>query len=163
MCSNFPSQYCLSIHHTSISVTLFSRNLYKYLLFMSMGWDNVPELRPSKGLLFISHMISEYEERWWNDIVRGNRRTRRNTCPSATLSTKHPTRIDNGPNRGFRGETSATNHLSLRARVYPRGICGGQSGTGTGFSPRPSGFPCQYHSTVALQTHIIWGMRNMLT
>jgi hypothetical protein len=25
------------------------------------------------------------------------------------------------------------------------------------------GFPCQYHSTVALRTHIIWGMRNMLT
>jgi hypothetical protein len=24
-------------------------------------------------------------------------------------------------------------------------------------------FPCQYHSTVALQTHIIWGIRNMLT
>jgi hypothetical protein len=24
-------------------------------------------------------------------------------------------------------------------------------------------FPCQYHSTVAFQTHIIWGMRNMLT
>jgi hypothetical protein len=23
-------------------------------------------------------------------------------------------------------------------------------------------FPCQYHSTVALQTHIIWEMRNML-
>jgi hypothetical protein len=24
-------------------------------------------------------------------------------------------------------------------------------------------FPCQYHSIVALQTHIIWGMRNLLT
>jgi hypothetical protein len=51
----------------------------------------------------------------------------------------------------------------VRARVNPCGICGKQIGTGTGFSPSSSGFPCQYHSTVAVQTRIIWGMRNMLT
>jgi hypothetical protein len=53
--------------------------------------------------------------------------------------------------------------LTAETRVNPCGICGGQSGTGTGFSPNSSVFPCQYNSKVALQTHIVWGMRNMLT
>jgi hypothetical protein len=47
-----------------------------------------------------------------------------------------------------------TAEARIRARVNPCGICGGQSGTGTGFSPSSSAVPCQYHSTVVLRTHI---------
>jgi hypothetical protein len=38
--------------------------------------------------------------------------------------------------------------------VSPCGICGGQSGTGTRFSSSSSVFPHQYHSSMALNTHI---------
>jgi hypothetical protein len=42
----------------------------------------------------------------------------------------------------------------VHARVSPCVICGGQSGTGTGFCQSSSGFPCQYNSTMALFTRI---------
>jgi hypothetical protein len=53
----------------------------------------------------------------------------------------------------------AVNHrpLAIEARFSPYGICGGQSDSGTDFSPSSSFFPCQYHSTVALHTHISSG------
>jgi hypothetical protein len=55
-----------------------------------------------------------------------------------------------------------TAEARVRARVNACGICGRQSGTGEGFSPSSCFTLSIYNSTVALQTHIIWGMRNML-
>jgi hypothetical protein len=48
------------------------------------------------------------------------------------------------------------------ARVNPCGICDVQSDTGTVFLQVLLSSPSIFHSTVALQTHIIWEMRNML-
>jgi hypothetical protein len=50
-----------------------------------------------------------------------------------------------------------TTEAQVRARVSPCVICGGQTGTGTGFSPSSSVFPCQHHSTMALHSHVSYG------
>jgi hypothetical protein len=45
----------------------------------------------------------------------------------------------------------------LASGVIPCGICGGQSDIETCVSPNSLVFPCQYHFTVALHTHISHG------
>jgi hypothetical protein len=46
--------------------------------------------------------------------------------------------------------------LKAKARVSRSGSCGGQRGTGTGFSPSSSRFPCHYHCSM-VPTHISFG------
>jgi hypothetical protein len=47
-------------------------------------------------------------EQQWNDIDKKNWRTRRKTCPSATLSTVNPTWTDLGTNPGLCSEQALT-------------------------------------------------------
>jgi hypothetical protein len=44
------------------------------------------------------------------------------------------------------GRRPLTAESMVRRRTSPSGVNGGHSGTGTGFAPRTSVFPCQYHS-----------------
>ena len=43
-----------------------------------------------------------------------------------------------------------TAETRVRSQASQRESCGGESGPGTGFSPKTSGFPYQYHSTRAV-------------
>jgi hypothetical protein len=52
---------------------------------------------------------------------------------------------------------SLTADARVSALVVPCGICGGHSGTVTGFSPRSSIFYCQYYSTFAVHTQLVPG------
>jgi hypothetical protein len=62
--------------------------------------------------------------------------------------------------RGSSAMVLAVSRRSLTAEAWARnwfcpcGICSGQSGIGTGFSKSSLTFPRQYHSTMALHTHI---------
>jgi hypothetical protein len=68
-------------------------------MFISMGWYYISELRPSTGVLMSPRRYMGMEPQW-NDIDRGDQRTRRETFPNATLFTTVSTYTDPGPNPG---------------------------------------------------------------
>jgi hypothetical protein len=62
-----------------------------------------------------SILPARYMEQRWNDT---DRRTRRETCPSATLSTTNPTWTAVDAKPGLHGEKPAANRLSYdRVRI----------------------------------------------
>jgi hypothetical protein len=80
-------------------------------MFMSMGWDDVSELRPLTGLLFIPTISGGWLGKGGMILTGENRIARRKTSRIATLPT-NPTWTDLGANRGHRCERPVTNRLS---------------------------------------------------
>jgi hypothetical protein len=105
-----PHPYQFITHPLSVYSTLYSSS---FLFFPEGGVGLVPKRGCLLTLAF--HTVPrwyEFGERRWNDILTGeNRRTRRETCPSATSSTINATWIDPGANPGLRCERLAINDL----------------------------------------------------
>jgi hypothetical protein len=101
------SNDCRPKFHTYCCWFNLHTNTLLLLLFMSRGRYHVSELRPLTGLLFIRRYMS-VEIRGGMILTGKNRRTRRKTCPSATLSTINPTMTD----LGLHYDRPATNRLS---------------------------------------------------
>jgi hypothetical protein len=72
----------LLINHLILSVA----ELVIWLLFITMGRDYFPELRPETGLLFILQFIYEKGEPRWNDIDSGKLLIRQPEAPGNSTS-----------------------------------------------------------------------------
>jgi hypothetical protein len=94
-----------------------------WIFSLKVGWVWYPSVDAYFTLAYYAFpRWYEFGERRWNDILTGeNRRTRRKTCPSATLSTTNPTWIEPGANPGLRGERPGTNDLSHGTAYMPVG------------------------------------------
>jgi hypothetical protein len=100
----FGRAYCFDLPPVRLTVGAFFL-VYGVRLCLRTAATNGPIVLPS-----------DYIWVWGSGgmmILTGeNRRTRRKTCPSATLSTTNPTWFDPAANPGLRGERPATNRLS---------------------------------------------------
>jgi hypothetical protein len=103
-----------TITHAAQIVYIHTYIALHIIFFPEGGVGPVPKLQCLLTLAYYAFPRRyEFRERILNYIVTGeNRRTRRKTCPSATLSTTNPTWIDQDANPGLRGERPATNDLS---------------------------------------------------
>jgi hypothetical protein len=99
--------YLHSVSRLRLNQYIFVRCDFS-MLFTSTRQEYVSQLHSPTGLLYISKTIYEYRHLRWNDTDRNNRRTWRNPCPSATLSTTNPTQT----NSGLRGKRLASTLLS---------------------------------------------------
>jgi hypothetical protein len=123
----FPMLHCCIIYPNGFEVHLYAlAKLQKKSVFPPWRWGG-SDPRVDAYLMLAYYAFPRWYDfgEWrWNDILTvENRRTRRKTCPSATLSTTNPTWIDRGANPGLRGETLATNYLShgtAQANSYVR-------------------------------------------
>jgi hypothetical protein len=97
----------------------YMKRIWK-LLFPEGGVGLIPKRGCLLTLPYYAFPIwYECWERRCNDtLTEENRRTRRKTCLSATLSTTNPTWIDQSANPGLRGERPATNDLSHAMANY---------------------------------------------
>jgi hypothetical protein len=85
-------------------------------------------------------------------LTRENRKTQRNTCPSATFGTTNLTWTDLGSNQVLRGNRPVTNLLTHRtARILKRKIT--QSYWKVRFAP------CSERSPVVINNQLKWGSK----
>jgi hypothetical protein len=78
-----------------------------------MRWDDVSELRPTTGLLFISRVIYERGELWWNDADREIPKNSERNQFQYHFALTYPICNDPGANPDLQGERPATNRLSV--------------------------------------------------
>jgi hypothetical protein len=112
-------------------------------------------VRPLTGPLPIPLMIYEDGEPRWNNNDRGTKELGEKPVPVPLFSPK----ISHGLTR-MRMRASVvsgrpvTAEARFRARVSPCAMCGGQSGTRTGFFSSSSVFSSKYNSAVASHNHV---------
>jgi hypothetical protein len=83
-----------------------------HLLIMLTGGNDISELQPPTGLLFIPNVIYEYGTPWWNDTNREKLKNSEKTCPSVTLSITNVTKTDMRAKQGLRGSDPFTGNIS---------------------------------------------------